>query len=61
MSQHQISNRPIADLERQKFGAAVWDATNEDEMDPSTEDDVTDDTPEIPDDVPRPDPSKDQG
>jgi hypothetical protein len=61
VSHHEVSNQPIAGLERQKFGAAVWDAANDEESDPSTEDNVTEDTPEIPDDIPRPDPSKDQG
>ncbi len=37
------------------------DATSSDPSDPMTEDNVTEDIPEIPDDVPRPDPSKDQG
>ena len=34
---------------------------DETSSDPMTEDNVTADIPEIPDDVPRPDPSKDQG
>jgi hypothetical protein len=61
MSQHELSSRPIAGRDRQKFGAAVWDATNDEEEEPSMEDNITDDIPEIPDDVPRPDPKKDQG
>jgi hypothetical protein len=35
--------------------------TDETSSDPLTEDNVTADVPDIPDDVPRPDPSKDQG
>jgi len=35
--------------------------SDETSSDPMTEDNVTSDIPDIPDDVPRPDPSKDQG
>lgn len=37
------------------------DGTSSDRSDPMTKDNVTEDIPEIPDDVPRPDPNKDQG
>jgi len=60
MTEQNTPDEPTVDQERGQFGSAGWDATDEG-SDPTTEDNVTEETPEIPDDIPRPDPDKDQG
>ena len=56
MGDQDPTSRPTVDQERGLFGSAGWDATDEEAPDNDSEE-----TPEIPDDIPRPDPDKDQG
>jgi hypothetical protein len=56
MNNQDPTNSPTVDQERGLFGSAGWDATDQEEPDNGSEE-----TPEIPDDIPRPDPDKDQG
>lgn len=60
MTDQNATSEPTTDQERGLFGSAGWDATDE-ETEPEAPDNVTEETPEIPDDIPRPDPDKDQG
>ena len=55
-SDQDPTSRPTVDQERGLFGSAGWDATDEEAPDNDSEE-----TPEIPDDIPRPDPGTDQG
>jgi hypothetical protein len=60
MSDQNVTSEPTVDQERGLFGSAGWDATDE-ETESAAPDNASEKTPEIPDDVPRPDPDKDQG
>jgi hypothetical protein len=60
VTDHDAPTGPTVDQEREQFGSAGWDATDE-ESDPTTRDNLTEKTPEIPDDNPAPDPDQDQG